>query len=112
LFSALLFFLMSTIQSATQLGILRFILGFADGALLPAVQALLVKYSSQQVTGRIFGYNQSCMYLGNVVGPLLGSGISATLGYRWVFLVTSLLIVINAVQLIFSFKRLPKNATS
>ncbi|MFP1811305.1 multidrug efflux MFS transporter [Lonsdalea quercina] len=112
LFSALLFFLMSTIQSATQLGILRFILGFADGALLPAVQALLVKYSSQQVTGRIFGYNQSCMYLGNVVGPLLGSGISATLGYRWVFLVTSLLIIINAVQLIFSFKRLPKNATS
>ncbi|OSN06990.1 multidrug transporter [Lonsdalea iberica] len=112
LFSALLFFLMSTIQSATQLGILRFILGFADGALLPAVQALLVKYSSQQVTGRIFGYNQSCMYLGNVIGPLLGSGISATLGYRWVFLVTSLLIVINAVQLIFSFKRLPKNATS
>ncbi|OSM94214.1 multidrug efflux MFS transporter [Lonsdalea populi] len=112
LFSALLFFLMSTIQSATQLGILRFILGFADGALLPAVQALLVKYSSQQVTGRIFGYNQSCMYLGNVVGPLLGSGISAILGYRWVFLVTSLLIVINAVQLIFSFKRLPKNATS
>ncbi|MFP1763735.1 multidrug efflux MFS transporter [Lonsdalea quercina] len=112
LFSALLFFLMSTIQSATQLGILRFILGFADGALLPAVQALLVKYSSQQVTGRIFGYNQSCMYLGNVVGPLLGSGISATLGYRWVFLVTSLLIIINAVQLIFSFKRLPKSATS
>ncbi|MFP1729472.1 multidrug efflux MFS transporter [Lonsdalea quercina] len=112
LFSALLFFLMSTIQSATQLGILRFILGFADGALLPAVQALLVKYSSQQVTGRIFGYNQSCMYLGNVVGPLLGSGISATLGYRWVFLVTSLLIIINAVQLICSFKRLPKNATS
>ncbi|MFP1805447.1 multidrug efflux MFS transporter [Lonsdalea quercina] len=112
LFSALLFFLMSTIQSATQLGILRFILGFADGALLPAVQALLVKYSSQQVTGRIFGYNQSCMYLGNVVGPLLGSGISATLGYRWVFLVTSLLIIINAVQLIFSFKRLLKNATS
>ncbi|AXW87043.1 multidrug transporter [Lonsdalea britannica] len=112
LFSALLFFLMSTIQSATQLGILRFILGFADGALLPAVQALLVKYSSQQVTGRIFGYNQSCMYLGNVVGPLLGSGISATLGYRWVFLVTSLLIVINAIQLIFSFKRLPKNANS
>lgn len=112
LFSALLFFLMSTIQSAAQLGILRFILGFADGALLPAVQALLVKYSSQQVTGRIFGYNQSCMYLGNVVAPLLGSGISATLGYRWVFLVTSLLIVINAVQLIFSFKRLPKNATT
>lgn len=105
---SLLFFLMSAVQSSVQLGILRFALGFADGALMPAVQALLVKYSSQQVTGRIFGYNQSCMYLGNVVGPLLGSTVSATLGYRWVFLVTALLVLINGIQLMVSFARLPK----
>ncbi|WP_192458889.1 multidrug efflux MFS transporter [Musicola keenii] len=105
---ALLFFLMSAVQSSVQLGVLRFALGFADGALMPAVQALLVKYSSQQVTGRVFGYNQSCMYLGNVFGPLLGSGISATLGYRWVFLVTALLVLINAIQLMTSFAKLPK----
>ncbi|MBQ4797054.1 MFS transporter, partial [Pectobacterium versatile] len=43
---ALLLFLMSAVQSSVQLGILRFALGFADGALMPAVQALLVKYSS------------------------------------------------------------------
>ncbi|STQ45646.1 drug efflux system protein MdtG [Ewingella americana] len=64
-----LFCLMSTISSPTQLGILRFMLGFCDGALMPAIQALLVKYSSDQTTGRIFGYNQSFMYLGNVIGP-------------------------------------------
>ncbi|MGM3172888.1 multidrug efflux MFS transporter [Dickeya lacustris] len=107
-FCALLFFLMSAVQSAVQLGILRFALGFADGALMPAVQALLVRYSSQHVTGRLFGYNQSCMYLGNVAGPLLGSGVSALYGYRWVFLATALLILINAIQLAVSFARLPK----
>ncbi len=32
-----------------QLGLLRFLLGFADGAMLPAVQTLLVKYSSDQI---------------------------------------------------------------
>lgn len=105
---ALLLLLMSAIHNATQLGLLRFLLGFADGALMPAVQALLVKYSSRQVTGRIFGYNQSCMYLGNVAGPLIGSGVSATLGYRWVFLVTALLVVANTVQLLVSFRRVPQ----
>ena len=50
--------------------------------MLSAVQTLLVKYSSDKVTGRIFGYNQSFMYLGNVVGPLIGAGVSAMAGYR------------------------------
>ena len=84
---------MAWVNTPLQLGILRFLLGFADGALMPAVQALLLKYSSDQVTGRIFGYNQSFMYLGSVVGPLLGSGISAMMGFRWVFAVTAVLVL-------------------
>ncbi|MCG8710611.1 multidrug efflux MFS transporter [Brenneria sp. 4F2] len=106
--SVLLFCIMSVIKTPTQLGILRFMLGFADGALMPAVQALLVKYSSQQVTGRIFGYNQSFMYLGNVVGPLVGSGVSAMAGFRWVFLTTAFLVLCNTVQIALSFRRLAK----
>ncbi|HEM7552977.1 TPA: multidrug efflux MFS transporter, partial [Serratia marcescens] len=99
LFTTGLFAVMAWVNTPLQLGILRFLLGFADGALMPAVQALLLKYSSDQVTGRIFGYNQSFMYLGNVVGPLLGSGISAMMGFRWVFAVTAVLVLCNALQL-------------
>lgn len=73
--TTLLFAIMAWVETPLQLGILRFLLGFADGALMPAVQTLLLKYSADQVTGRIFGYNQSFMYLGNVVGPLIGSGV-------------------------------------
>ncbi|MGL5600884.1 MAG: multidrug efflux MFS transporter, partial [Silvania sp.] len=62
--AVVLFFAMSFVTTPFQLGVLRFLLGFADGAMLPAVQTLLIKYSSDQVTGRIFGYNQSFMYLG------------------------------------------------
>ncbi|QTF09750.1 multidrug efflux MFS transporter [Brenneria izadpanahii] len=109
-FSVLLFCLMSVIQTPIQLGILRFMLGFADGALMPAVQALLVKYSSQQVTGRIFGYNQSFMYLGNVAGPLIGSSVSAMAGFRWVFLTTAFLVLCNAIQIALNFRRVAKKA--
>lgn len=94
-----LFFAMSFVTTPLQLGILRFMLGFADGAMLPAVQTLLLKYSSDQVTGRIFGYNQSFMYLGNVAGPLMGASISAMAGFRWVFIATAVVVLINIWQL-------------
>jgi len=97
--AVVLFFAMSFVTSPLQLGILRFLLGFADGAMLPAVQTLLLKYSSDRVTGRIFGYNQSFMYLGNVVGPLMGASVSAMAGFRWVFVATALVVLCNIWQL-------------
>ncbi|MGL4036323.1 multidrug efflux MFS transporter [Kosakonia cowanii] len=100
-----LFFAMSFVTSPLQLGILRFLLGFADGAMLPAVQTLLLKYSSEQVTGRIFGYNQSFMYLGNVAGPLMGATVSAMAGFRWVFAATAVVVLINLIQLARAFRR-------
>ncbi|CCJ97065.1 Possible efflux pump [Cronobacter malonaticus 507] len=96
--AVVLFFAMSFVTSPMQLAVLRFLLGFADGAMFPAVQTLLVKYSSDNVTGRIFGYNQSFMYLGNVLGPLMGAGIPAAAGYRWVFIATALVLLINVWQ--------------
>ncbi|WP_366542898.1 MFS transporter, partial [Salmonella enterica] len=74
-------------------------------AMLPAVQTLLVKYSSDQITGRIFGYNQSFMYLGNVVGPLMGATVSAMAGFRWVFIATAAIVLINIGQLTLALRR-------
>ncbi len=105
IFAVVLFFAMSFVTSPFQLGVLRFLLGFADGAMLPAVQTLLVKYSSDQVTGRIFGYNQSFMYLGNVAGPLMGAAVSAMAGFRWVFAATAIVVLINIIQLAIALRR-------
>ncbi len=105
IFAVVLFFAMSWVTTPLQLGILRFLLGFADGAMLPAVQTLLVKYSSDQITGRIFGYNQSFMYLGNVAGPLMGATISAMAGFRWVFIATASIVLINIWQLAIALRR-------
>jgi len=105
IFAVVLFFAMSFVTSPFQLGVLRFLLGFAAGAMLPAVQTLLVKYSSDQVPGRIFGYNQSFMYLGNVAGPLMGAAVSAMAGFRWVFAATAIVVLINIIQLAIALRR-------
>lgn len=105
--SLLLFIAMSFVTSTTQLGGLRFLLGFADGAMMPAVQTLLVRHSRDNITGRIFGYNQSFMYLGNVAGPLLGAAVSAVAGFRWVFFATAVVVLIN-VLFLKRFYRRPK----
>ncbi|MEH6399395.1 MULTISPECIES: multidrug efflux MFS transporter [Pantoea] len=107
--SLLLFIAMSFVTSTTQLGVLRFLLGFADGAMMPAVQTLLVRHSRDNITGRIFGYNQSFMYLGNVAGPLLGAAVSAVAGFRWVFFATAVVVLIN-VLFLKRFYRRPKTA--
>lgn len=105
IFAVVLFFAMSWVTTPLQLGVLRFLLGFADGAMLPAVQTLLVKYSSDQITGRIFGNNQSFMYLGNVAGPLMGATVSAMAGFRWVFIATASIVLINIWQLAIALRR-------
>lgn len=107
----ILFIGMSWVNGVVQLGILRFLMGFAEGAMMPAVQTLLLRYSSDRVTGRIFGYNQSFMYLGNVVGPLIGAGVSAVGGFRWVFAATAVAVLANTIQLLWHWRRVKRGQT-
>ena len=106
--SVLLLIPMSFVQNPLQLGILRFLLGAADGALLPAVQTLLVYNSSNQIAGRIFSYNQSFRDIGNVTGPLIGAAVSANYGFRAVFCVTAAVVLSNAIYTGFSLRRSPE----
>lgn len=103
--SVLLLIPMAFVQSPWQLGLLRFLLGAADGALLPAVQTLLVYNSTNQIAGRIFSYNQSFRDIGNVTGPLIGASVSASYGFRTVFFVTASVVLFNAVYTGLSLRR-------
>lgn len=106
--SVLLLIPMSLVQTPLQLGILRFLLGAADGALLPAVQTLLIYNVSNSVAGRIFSYNQSFRDIGNVTGPLMGAVVSAHWGFRAVFIVTAAIVLFNAV---YSWRTLRRRVT-
>lgn len=96
LISVFLLVPMAFVQTPWQLGLLRFLLGAADGALLPAVQTLLVYNTTQQIAGRVFSYNQSFRDIGNVTGPLLGAAVSANYSFRAVFCVTAGIVLFNA----------------
>lgn len=95
--ASVLFFLTGFVRNTWELGILRFLVGFSDACLFPQVQTMLAKNTSPQVTGRIFSWNQSAMYIGNIIGPLLGSTISGYFGYNMVFFSTTALVLLNLV---------------
>ena len=95
--AAILFFLTAFVFNVIELGILRFFVGFSDACLFPQVQTMLTKNSPVQVTGRIFSWNQSAMYIGNIAGPLIGSTVSGLSSYSMVFIVTSGIVIINLV---------------
>ncbi|APX72123.1 MFS transporter [Companilactobacillus allii] len=81
-------FLTSFIQNVWQFATLRFVLGIADAALLPAIQILTVQNVPQDIFGRIFSYNQSAQAMGSVIGPIIAATIANGLGYRSIFLFT------------------------
>lgn len=95
--ATILFFLTAFVRNSVELGILRFLVGFTDACLFPQVQTMLTKNSPSMVTGRIFSWNQSAMYIGNIIGPLLGSTIAGISSYSMVFIVTALIVVLNLI---------------
>ena len=96
LISAIIFFFATAfVTNAVQLGFLRFLIGFSDACLFSQVQTMLAKNSSIQTTGRIFSWNQSAMYIGNIFGPLVGSTVAGFFNYNVLFIVTAALVGIN-----------------
>lgn len=85
----------SWVATVWQFSLTRLLIGLADGAMFPAIQSLIIACSSTAVSGRLFGYNQSFMNLGNVVGPLLGAITSSFLGMQWVFSLSALIMLAN-----------------
>lgn len=89
IFAILVYIPQAFVTNVWQLAVLRFLVGISDAALLPQVQSLLAKYSPNEYSGRIFSFNQSAQFLGNIVGPLIGSMISGLMGYSGVFISTA-----------------------
>ncbi len=104
-YSFLLYFLCGFAGSALQLGLLRFAYGFGVGALMPSVNSLLTKMAPKEGISRIFSFNQSFSYIGQVLGPFVGSAVATGLGYRWVFFVTAAIVFGNFVWSLIIFRK-------
>lgn len=105
IFSFICFIPMGFVQNAFQLGVLRFLLGFSTGALMPSINTLISKITPMEGVSRIYSYNQMFSNFGQVLGPMVGSTVAHSLGYPAVFWVTSLFVILNITISFFNFRR-------
>jgi len=89
------------VQNPWQLLLLRFLLGFAMGGLIPSISIMIKKITPDFLTGRIFGFNMSLGYLGVAAGSILGGQVAGRFGFQYVFYITSTLMLLNAVWVYF-----------
>lgn len=78
-----------------QLLVLRFLMGMTLVGLLPAIAKLIRSTVPERSLGRILGCSQSARYGGQVIGPLAGGFIGGHFGMRYVFIVTSAVLLIG-----------------
>ena len=75
-------------ESILGFAVLQFLFGLFFVGANPAVSAMLVNLTPANFRARVFGLYTTASQSGSMVGPLIGSFISATLGIRDVFLFT------------------------
>ena len=95
--AAIVFIPQAFVNTPYQLMFLRFLLGLATAGLTPSISSLTKKSTPDKYVGRVFGIGTSCQYLGVFCGSLLGGFIAGSLGIRYIFYVTSGLLLINSV---------------
>lgn len=95
--AGLLFIPQALVDSPWELMGLRFLLGLATAGLLPSVNTLIKRLTPDEITGRVFGYNQAAQFLGSFAGALMGGSVAAAFGIHYVFYLTAVLLLANAV---------------
>jgi MFS family permease len=110
--ASLMFIPQALVQNVWQLFAARFGLGIFMGGLLPTVNALIGKYAPMGMESRAYSFNTSAMSLGNMTGPVVGGAISGLLTIQQIFIISSVLLMVNAgwsyKTLLLPMRRLPK----
>ena len=74
-------------QSASMLVAMRVLQGVGGAMILPVSLALVTNATDAAVRPRVLGMLFGIANIGTAVGPLVGGGLAATAGWRWVFFV-------------------------
>ncbi|UZQ52664.1 MFS transporter [Clostridium kluyveri] len=89
------------VRNSRKLMGLRFILGLTSAWLIPSVNILIKKITPSEITGKVIGLNMSASYLGIFGGCVLGGQVAAWFGIRYIFFITSALLLVNAMLVYF-----------
>lgn len=95
--AAITFIPQALVGSVSQLLLARFLLGIFLGGLVPTVNALIRKYTPDGMESRAYSFNSSTLGLGNMIGPITGGALSGSVGIRGLFLLSAILMFLNAI---------------
>lgn len=105
IFCGICFYLQAVASNVYTLIFVRLLIGVGLGGLLPCVNALLKKSVSAKNLSVIFGFNQTCQFLGNFCGAFGGGLMASHFSVEFVFTFVCLIL---SLMLLFSW-RLRKN---
>jgi DHA1 family multidrug resistance protein-like MFS transporter len=94
--AALFFIPHAFVTNVWQLLVLRFLLGLCMGGLLPSLHALVRHHAPAGKESTVYGYNSSAIFLGNMMGPIVGGFLTVWIDIRGLFLVTAGLLLFGA----------------
>ncbi len=80
----------------------RFLLGLFIGGMIPSLNVLVKKLAPKRIQATAFGMNSAALFLGNFIGPLIGSTVAAAYSIKAVFFVTMTILILNAVVFVWN----------
>jgi DHA1 family multidrug resistance protein-like MFS transporter len=102
--SSILWIAHALARNISQLLVIRILFGFAVGGNLPTMNALVGKLTPKESYGKAYGVMASMTSLGMTLGPLAGGIMASYMGFRWPFVVVSLLLSLVVIPIILSLK--------
>ncbi|MEX2105094.1 MAG: MFS transporter, partial [Bacilli bacterium] len=75
----------------------RFMFGLAIGGLLPSVNALIRQSAPKGKESATYGYSNSALFLGNMIGPILGGFLASFTSIRVVLLLGAVLFLMSTI---------------
>ena len=100
--TAVLYLPLTFVTTVWQLLVLNTLIGFAVGGVLPAISALLARFTNPRMAGSVYGIDNSVGAASRAASPLLAAtiiGLTSGAGppnYRYIFLVTGVLFALTA----------------
>lgn len=88
--------LMGFVTAPWQLLVLRFVNGVFAGFISMAI-SLQASVTPKEYSGRALGTLQTGQVAGALIGPLIGGILAEAVGFRWVFILTGLLLLLASV---------------
>lgn len=93
--AAILYLMTSQVTTGWQMLTLQALVGVTMGGIIPAISALLAKFTQSGKAGAVYGLDNSINAAGRSVAPLVGSVVAVSFSLRATFTATAILFLLT-----------------